>query len=306
MDYQRYAKFLPAQYTEQVVEATSTWWPWRGRRVHLARAVHPDAPVRLIGIHGGGGYSGALWSFTALAGPARADMLYPDLPLYGDTVEPDPAGVRYDDWLDLMCDLVTAERAVDQRPIVLFGASMGGLMAYEVAARTREVAAVAATCLLDPTDPAARSAAARVKLIGRPAARIMQTLDPVFGRMQVPVRWLVDMNNMSNNPAFSRLCATDPKGGGVRVPLGFLSSWLNSAHTLPEDFDAAPVTLVHPAADAWTPPELSIRFLDRIAAPTELVLLKNCGHAPIEEPGLSQLATALRGLVDRVASSASR
>ncbi|MPY81187.1 MAG: alpha/beta fold hydrolase [Actinophytocola sp.] len=48
----------------------------------------------------------------------------------------------------------TAERAADDRPLVLFGASMGGMLAYEAAARTRQ--AVVATCLLDPRDPGAR------------------------------------------------------------------------------------------------------------------------------------------------------
>lgn len=44
-------------------------------------------------------------------------------------------------------------------------------------------------------------------------------------------------------------------------------------------------------------------FLDRIAAPTTLVLLDNCGHYPIEEPGLSRLLAALRGVRDDVLSS---
>lgn len=96
---------------------TSTWWPWRDRWVHIARAVVPGADVRVMVIHGGG-------------------VLGPDLPLYGDTVDRDPSRVRYDDSVDLLCDLVRAECADDDRPLILFGASMGGMLAYEVAART--------------------------------------------------------------------------------------------------------------------------------------------------------------------------
>ncbi|PRC55032.1 alpha/beta hydrolase, partial [Mycobacterium sp. ITM-2017-0098] len=77
-----------------------------------------------------------LWPAAAVAAGDGVDVLAPDLPLYGDTVEPDPSRVRYDDWVDLLCDLVRAERAADPRPLVLFGASMGGMLAYEVAART--------------------------------------------------------------------------------------------------------------------------------------------------------------------------
>lgn len=295
MEYARYAAFLPAHHRpDPPIHPVSTWWSWRGRRIHIARAAACDAPVRLMIVHGGGGYSGALWPIAAAAARDGVEVLAPDMPLYGDTVEPDPRSVRYPDWLDLLADLVVAERTADPRPLVLFGASMGGMMAYEAAARTGEVAHVVATCLLDPTQPAARGAAARFSAIGPVAPTVMRAVDPVLGRVLVPIRWLVDMNNMSSDPGLTRLCATDPKGGGVRVPLGFLTSWLNHTHTAPEAFATTPVTLTHPGADRWTPPEVSIRFLRRIAAPTELVLLDNCGHYPVEEPGLTQLTAALR------------
>lgn len=303
MEYSRYASFLAARHRpDPPIDPTSTWWSWRGRAIHVARASAPDAAIRLMVIHGGGGYSGALWPIAAAVAREGVDVLAPDMPLYGDTVEPDPGSVRYQDWLDLLSDLVAAERAHDRRPLVLFGASMGGLMAYEIAARTGEVAHVVATCLLDPSDPAARRAAARIPAIGPVAPSLMKAVDPLCGRVRVPIRWLVDMNNMSLDPELTRLCATDPKGGGVLVPLGFLCSWLNFEHAAPEAFRAAPVTLLHPAADRWTPPEVSIRFLDRIAGPTNLVLLENCGHYPIEEPGLSQLVDALRTVRDEVLS----
>ncbi|MCV7280768.1 alpha/beta hydrolase [Mycolicibacterium flavescens] len=301
MEYARYAAFVPAHHRPSPpIDPVSTWWSWRGRRVHIARAAVPDAPVRLLVVHGAGGYSGALWPIAAAVAREGIEVLSPDMPLYGDTVEPDPRSVRYPDWLDLLSDLVVAERAADPRPLVLFGASMGGMMAYEAAARTGEVAHVVATCLLDPAVPAARSAAARISAIGPVAPVLMRAVDSVLGRVRVPIRWLVDMNNMSHDAELTRLCAEDPKGGGVRVPVGFLASWLNHAHTAPESFTAAPVTLTHPGADRWTPPQLSIDFLRRIAGPTRLVMLDNCGHFPVEEPGLTQLAAALRDVRDDV------
>ncbi|MCK5755962.1 MAG: alpha/beta hydrolase [Mycobacterium sp.] len=300
MDYRSYAEFLPARYVENLAPPTSTWWPWRGNRVHIARAPAPEADVRMMLIHGGGGYSGALWPVATVAA-GGVDVLAPDLPLYGDTVVAQPSRVRYEDWVALLTDLVRAERAADPRPLILFGASMGGMLAYEVAARTGQVAAVVATCLLDVSDPAARAAATRYPFLGRPAPAVLRALDPALGRLRVPIRWLADMTQMSTDPALSRLCAADPRGGGASVPLGFVSSWMSFRHIAPEDFTAAPVTLVAPTADTWTPPELSIRFLQRISAPTTLVTLENCGHYPIEEPGLGQLREAmltLRGQVE--------
>ena len=303
MDYRSYAEFLPARYVENLAPPTSTWWPWRGNRVHIARAPAPGADVRMMLIHGGGGYSGALWPVATVAA-GGVDVLAPDLPLYGDTVVAQPSRVRYQDWVALLTDLVRAERAADPRPLILFGASMGGMLAYEVAARTGQVAAVVATCLLDVSDPAARAAATRYPFLGRPAPAVLRALDPALGRLRVPIRWLADMTQMSTDPALSRLCAADPRGGGASVPLGFVSSWMSFRHTASEDFTAAPVTLVAPTADTWTPPELSIRFLQRVSAPTTLVTLENCGHYPIEEPGLDQLRTAMLTVRDQVAAQA--
>lgn len=306
----RYAAFLPAERRAAMVPPTSTWMPWRGRRVHIARAGDPAAPVRGILVHGAGGYSGALWPLAGLAAGAGGDIavevLAPDMPLYGYTEEPHPGRVRYPDWLDLLCDIIAAERHRDPRPIVLFGASMGGMMAYEASARTGAVAAVLATCLLDTSDPAARSAASRVAPAGRFGGAPLRMITPVLGGLRVPMRWFADMSKMSRDPGLSTLCATDPRGGGTRVPLGFLSSWMNHRHTPPERYRGAPVTLVHPAADAWTPPQLSLDFLQRISGPTRSVLLENCGHFPIEEPGLTQLETVGREVIREVVEQAGR
>lgn len=304
MDFSAYADFIPATYSATMTPPTSTWWQWRDTRVRIARAAVPAAPTRVMVIHGGGGYSGALWPAAMVAAGDGVEVLAPDLPLYGDTEVPDPAGVRYNHWVDLLCDLVRAERTADPRPLILFGASMGGMLAYETAARTRLIAAVLATCLLDVSDPRARAAATRYRWMGRPAPAILRAIDPVLGRVRLPIRWMADMANMSSDPRLSRLCAADPRGGGANVPLGFLTSWMNFRHAAPESFNAAPVTLVAPAADKWTQPELSVGFLQRISAPTTLVMLENCGHFPIEEPGLARLRETMLATVTTVAAQA--
>ncbi|MFC3965500.1 alpha/beta hydrolase [Nocardia jiangsuensis] len=295
-----YAQFLPPEYRERArVAPVSTWWQWRGRRVHIARAELPEAGVRVLVLHGGGGHSGALWPLAAAVAPDGVELLAVDLPLYGETVEPDPRSVRYGDWVELVCDLVRAEAARDPRPLVLFGASMGGMLAYEAATRTGAAAHVLATCLLDPADPAARRAAARTPAAARLAPGLA-ALEPVLGGVMMPMRLLGDLGRMSANPELTRFCARDPRGGGARVPLGFMASFLTFEHTAPTRYTGPPVTLVHPADDAWTPPALSLRVLERIAARTEVVLLEGCGHFPVEQPGLDQLAAVLLRLRDTV------
>jgi len=306
MDIDRYAVFLPAERRGLIAEPRQTWMEWRGRRVHIARGGDPNtARARGILVHGGGGYSGALWPLAGLVAGNRdgvgVEILAPDMPLYGYTEEPAPTKVRYPDWIDLLCDIIATERDRDDRPIILFGASMGGMMAYEAAHRTGAmVDAVLATCLLDLSDPAALAAASRIKIGGGLTGPILRATGAVLGSVRVPIRLLADMSAMSRDRSLSELCATDPRGGGVSVPIGFLSSWLNYEHTPPERYRGAPVTLVAPGADTWTPPELSVKFLQRIAGATRTVLLENCGHYPIEEPGLSQLEAVGREMLEAV------
>ena len=85
------------------------------------------------------------------------------------------------------------------------------------------------------------------------------------------------------------------------MPLGFVAGFLNHDHADPESFTAAPVTLVAPGADRWTPVEVSTSFLRRIAAPTKVVVLENCGHLPVEEPGIGRLRAEVLATVSEVA-----
>lgn len=264
--------------------------------MHIARARRDDAPARMLVIHGAGGHAGALWPLAALVAERGLDVAAVDLPLYGHTTSPEPAGVRYGDWCDLVVDLINAEH--DGRPLILLGASIGGLLAYEAAARSTHVAAVAATCLLDPQDWRARARMTRYGPLGIAGKPLSLLVHGALTRTTIPVSWVANLNKMSRNGALSRLCATDPLGGGARVPLGFLASYMRHRHAPPEEM-TTPVTLVHPSDDAWTPASVSARFLARIAAPTETVMLDECGHFPIEEPGVSHLIDAILAISRR-------
>ena len=289
-----YVRFVPELHRDAAsIEHDSTWWHWRGHDVHIARASRADAPAHVLVVHGAGGHSGALWPIAALLASRGLDVSAVDLPLYGRTTSPDPAVVRYDDWVELLRDLVEAER--DDRPLILLGASIGGLLAYEVAAGSAHVVAVAATCLLDPRDWRARAHMTRfglVGILGRPLSVLARGR---VARAMIPMSAVADLSKMSRDRGLSRLCATDPRGGAAKVSLGFLASYLRYPHTPPER-NATPITLNHPSRDAWTPVELSARVLSRAAGPAKLVMLRECGHFPIEEPGLSDLVAAVLDL----------
>ncbi len=273
-------------------------WTWGDHDVHIARARRPQAAARLLVVHGAGGHSGALWPLAALLAEDGLDVTTLDLPLYGRTISRDPRGVRYDDWVRLLGDLVAAEN--DGRPLILLGASMGGMLAYEVAARSSHVAAVVATCLLDPRDPRARAHMTRYGRLGAAAGPLASLVrGPLRGAM-VPMALVAKMSKMSRDPQLSKLCAADPAGGGARVPLGFLASYLQYRHVAPEKM-RTPLTLAHPELDDWTPLSLSLRVAQRTSDGSTVVVLRECGHFPIEEPGISDLREAISEVANQLA-----
>lgn len=290
----RYEAFAPSPPAG--TPRTSSWWAWRGCEVHLERVGDPDAAVRMLLVHGGGGNAAALWPWAAHLAATGAVVTVPDLPGYGRTRVPDPGGVRYPDWQRLLIDLVHAER--DGRPLVVLGASMGGLLAWDAAAATGLASAVVATCLLDPREPAVRACLTRYPLLGRAAGPALRAAAGPLARVRVPVRWAADMRHVANDPALVAAVLRDRQGGGGRVPLGWMRSYLEASPVLePEEFTGTPVLMVHPAEDRWTPVDVSRPFYDRIAAPKELVLLEGCGHFPVEQPGFRQMVEAVAGLV---------
>jgi len=273
----------------------------RGVAVAVRVISQPEtsAAVRVLLIHGGGGSADLLWPFTTPAVAAGLEPLALDLPGHGHTRVTRRTSLRYEDWRRAAEAVVRAERSADPRPLVLLGASMGGMLAYDVAARTRDVATVVATCLLDPRDPAVR------RRLGRYPWLTNIPQPPVLDRICVRVRWLADMRGIANRPEWVAHFADDPHGGGSWMPLGFLRAYLASAPVVePEAFDACPVVVAHPEADRWTPPQLTRPFLARIAAPHRMVLLRDGGHAPLEPAALADLETVMRDVCAEVVASA--
>jgi alpha-beta hydrolase superfamily lysophospholipase len=169
------------------------------------------------------------------------------------------------------------------------------------AARGRTAAGVVATTLADPRLPVVRDQFARNPRLNRALTPLLWPLAAPFGGLRLPIRWFSNMGGIANDAEFARLACEDPVGGGNRVPLRFLRYLLAIRPAVePEDFDVCPVLLAHPAADRWTTVEASRPFFDRIKGPKELVMLENCGHVPVEEPGVSRLEEAVAAFLAKL------
>lgn len=296
----RYADFFPGQ---PAAAPRSECFGWDDGVLRVDRHGPADASVTVVLVHGAGGYGRMFASLAAGLADAGHEVLAPDLPGYGLSAATWNQ-VDYGAWKRALLALIDAEHQRRLRQIVLFGASIGDYLAYLVAAESTWVHGLVATTLADPRDPMVQAA-----LVRRPWMRgllpALRPLSRLTRNLRVPVRWFTHMQRMSRNPALTALVCADPLGGGNRVPLGLLASLFDTAPALePEQFLRCPVLMVHPARDDWTPVAISDSFFLRLAAPKQRVLLANCGHFPIEQPGLDQLRDALLPFVHHIAENA--
>ncbi|TWS25861.1 alpha/beta hydrolase [Tsukamurella sputi] len=291
-------EFLPASYRlTPDTEPDEQWWEHRGHRIHLDVYRNPAAAVKVILLHGVG-TNGRQMS-TILGRPLAErgfETVAIDMPGYGLTEVAPGAPVVYDDWVRIGSDLVDAELAKDDRPVVLYGLSAGGMETYHVASINRRVSGIVGMTFLDQQSPAVRRETAFDPVTGSLGAPVMKALARTPLRTaKVPMRLVSKMRALVNDPAAKRACYADRTSAGNSVTVAFLDSYLNFRPAVaPEDFDTCPVLLTQPAADRWTPLELSAPFLDRInRVPVTTVLLENAGHYPLEQPGLDTMVETI-------------
>lgn len=304
--WRRYQPFFPEsmQCTRDSTPSEEVW-PWRGLDVHLDRLANPASPVKVLVLHGAGAYGRVMAPAAVIAHRYGYETVAPDLPGYGLTRVP-RRRMTYPLWIDCVCDLIDAELARDDRPIVLFGVSLGGLLAYQAAARSRKVIGLVATTLADPREREVRRGFARTPLLGTAGLWLLDKLRFVTDGLPLPMAAMSRMRHISNRPELARLVRADRLGGGSWVPARFLRTLMTTPPAIePEQFDVCPVLLAHPGADRMTDIALSRRFFDRLAAPKRMVVLDGASHMPTEHPGIDQLEAAVLEFMTTAASSAS-
>ncbi len=288
-------------------EPDESRWAWQGASVHLDRYDVDDAPLTVIVLHGAGGHGRLLASAGRLFAEAGCSAVMPDLPGYGLTDAP-ASMRRYAVWVRLVGDLVHAERERTGRPVVLFGMSLGGMLAWDVAASMPPgtVAGVVATNMLDPGDPAVRAGVARFPWLGPRIPALLAATPRRLDGLRLPLSAVANAKGIANDPRVTRALLADRRGTGSRVALGFLRSWFDYRPAIgPEQWQHGPVLLAHPGDDRWTPTALSLPFFRRIPGPTRFVELERCGHLPMESPGFERLGHELRRFVGELVGPAS-
>jgi len=298
--------FLPAAYRlTPATEPAEEWWQHKGHTIHLDTYRNPDAPVKVILFHGVGTNGRQM---TTILGRPLAERGYEtiavDMPTYGITQVAPGTLVTYHDWVQIGSDLIDAELAKDDRPIVLYGLSAGGMETYHVAALNKKVKGIVGMTFLDTASTRVRVETGFDPVSGFLGAYLMKGLNAIgLGKVRVPMRYVSKMRALVNDHAAKKAWYRDKTSAGNNVSIAFLDSWLQYRPVVaPEDFDVCPVLLTQPAADHWTPLHLSEPFLARIThVPVRKVMLPNGGHYPLEKEALDPMVEAISSFVAEAA-----
>lgn len=304
-EWRELQQFLPARLrlTDETAPQEE-FWDWRGHRVHLDRCPRPEAKAKVV-LHHGVGTNGRQMSLI-LGAPLAArgfETVALDNLGYGLTQINAGSTPSYDDWVDLVLDYLAYEQARDDRPIVLYGLSAGGMLTYHVAAKAPRdtLAGIVGMTFLDQRDQTVRNETSHDKLHAHAGPLLSLLARTPAAKMKYPMSLASKMSALANDPAAMKVFMADRTSAANWVSIRFLETYMNYTPAVePQDFDACPVLLTQPAADRWTPLHLSTPVLSRITkVPVDSVMLDNAGHYPLEEPGLQQMQDAIAEFVTK-------
>ena len=275
------------------------FFDWRGHRVHLDRYPNPDAPAKVV-LHHGVGTNGRQMSMILGAPLARRgwETVALDNLGYGMTQVRRGTTPGYSDWVELVTDYLTHERGRDDRPIVLYGLSAGGMLAYHVAAHAPRgtLSGIVGMTFLDQRRPAVWRASAHDAVTARLGTPLisMAAKTPLRA-VRYPMSLASKMSALANDPGAMRVFGKDRTSAASWVSVKFLDEYRRYTPDVePADFDVCPILHTQPAEDRWTPLELSHPVLGPITkVPVRTVMLESAGHYPLEEPGLTQMEDAV-------------
>ncbi|MFC8520758.1 alpha/beta hydrolase [Streptomyces sp. NPDC057257] len=299
-------QFLPARL--RLTDKTAPeeeFWDWRGHRVHLDRYRNPAAKAKVV-LHHGVGTNGR--QMTLILGAPLAARGFETVALdnlgYGLTQVKPGTTPSYDDWVDLVVDFLAHEQSRDDRPIVLYGLSAGGMLTYHVAAKAprHTLAGIVGMTFLDQRNQQVRDESSHDKLTARIGAPFMGLAAKTpAASLKYPMSLAGKMSALANDPGAMKVFMKDRTSAANWVSVRFLDRYLNYAPAVePIDFDACPVLLTQPAQDRWSPHHLSLPVLSHITkVPVDTVMIDNAGHYPLEEPGLQQMQDAIADFVTK-------
>lgn len=305
MYWKRYQEFFPEELQISGGNLpTEEWWDWNDFHIHLDRMSVPNAEMKIVLIHGAGGNGRLLAPYARMLQMHEFDVVSPDLPPYGLSSAKSLKTMDYQDWVNIMEAFLEQEIKRDGKPIILLGASIGGMLAYHVASVSKHVKGLIVTTFVDTSNQKVRDQIAPNKVISRLGKVMVDRLSIVLDSFQISVSKVSRMKLITNNQNLTRLIMNDARAAKTKVPLRFLRTFLNMKPIIePENFNVCPILLIHPEIDPMTPLNLSEFFYNRLQCEKKCVILEGAGHFPIEQRGVEQMKEAILNFLMEIEGS---
>ena len=227
------------------------------------------------------------------------ECIAPDLPGFGLTKIHKPNS--YYTWINLVNELVNQELEKSKSPIVLCGVSLGGMLAYQVACLNKNISGLIVTSLADTRKKSVQIGLSKNKWFGAISPTLLSGMSSITDDIKIPIKWTTKMWAMANNPEFVKALKNDKIGSGSAVYLKFFRTLFEvSPEIEPEDFNRCPLLFLQPEKDYIIPWSMSKPFYESLSCKKEMVILKNCGHIPLEKPGINQMIDASTSFLDKL------
>ncbi|MEM8618020.1 MAG: alpha/beta hydrolase [Pseudomonadota bacterium] len=291
--WHRYRQLLRRVFGLDLPEAiTEVWQEVRGHRLRMD-VWDPESAAKgtIILVHGAGGHGRLLAPFAAPLCQNGWRVLSPDLPGYGLTQPDRSKTLKYAEWVEIIAELANAQPG----PVVLVGASMGGLTAVYAAIKTARVSGCFVTTLIDLSKKETFAKAARWPWLGWLSVLGFTVMPWALRRFKMPLKLVAPLKAMSANRTVQAYFQDDLLLGRNWLPLGFWESVFK--YRVTELALTCPLWLVHPGEDDWTPLDISLQTFERIQAEKDIKVLSNGSHLPLEQPAFAELSSLMEAFL---------
>ncbi len=278
----------------QTIKPQERYIKVNGMEIHIDE-YEKNSETTIVVLHGVGGNGRLVSFFSVPLVRAGYNVICPDLPGYGFSKH--KRDITYTDWIEVGSKIVEAELSKG-RKVFIIGLSAGGMLAYNVACNYQNINGLIFTNILDNREEEVRSHSAKNKFQAKYGIRFLNLIPQFIRTIKVPIRMVTNMDRLVNNKEILNVLLKDKVGAGGSVSINFLLTMINSVPIIePDEFKKVPVLMVHPGNDLWTPVKISEIFFNKIASNKQKVILKNAGHFPVEEPGLTEMENAISDFI---------
>lgn len=300
--WKEFQSYYPQEF--RITESTQPkeeYWEWDEYSVHIDRYIPDinDKKVKILLVHGGGGNGRLMAPMGVVLNGLGYECVAPDMPGFGLTEIRKPNS--YDTWVEMVDALVDAEMKKDGRPVIICGISLGGMLAYHSACLNKNIKGIVVSSLADTSDPRVQIQLSKNDLLGKTGAKTLGALKSLTDNIKVPIKITTKMWAMANDPTFVKKLKKDKVGSGSWVYLKFLRTLFEAKPAIePENFTNCPLLFFQPEKDFIIPWEISEPFYNRLACEKEMIYLENCGHIPMEKPGVFQLKDKALSFIQKI------